>query len=108
MLGGPEISIIELHKDKAIGGCFHSNNEHFVIWSGVVTVIVFDPDGKEDRCTLNAGQSGMFPKGYAHAMIAHVDSLVSEWGITAEEKQLDQKHPILRKMVDDVNAGIQS
>lgn len=102
---GGEISIIKLHKGKAIGGCWHTNDEHFVVWRGRMEVIMRGPEG-ETRRTYAAGESGTFPKGVAHAMIAHEDCLASEWGITPAEKCLDQKDAVLRAEVDRINKTV--
>jgi hypothetical protein len=102
LLGGPEISIIRLHKGKAIGGCWHAQNEHFVVWSGLIEVIIRNGTA-EMRGLYGPGMGGTFPKGHSHAMIAMEDSIVSEWGITPAEKQCDQKDADLRRMVDEIN-----
>jgi len=34
------------------------------------------------------------------------DSVVSEWGITTEEKKCDKKDPELRKVVDEFNSKL--
>jgi mannose-6-phosphate isomerase-like protein (cupin superfamily) len=102
---GSEISIIKLHKGRAIGGCWHTNDEHFVVWQGRMEVIMRWPEG-ETRRFYSAGEGGTFPKGISHAMIAYEDCLASEWGITPAEKCMDQKDPALRAEVDAINGKL--
>ena len=105
LLNGAEISLIRLYKGKAIGGCWHTKDEHFVVWKGTMTVVVRNGN-EESRRVYREGMSGTFPKGHSHAMIAHEDCLASEWGITSEEKCLDQKDPVLRAEVDAINKAV--
>lgn len=102
LLGGTEISMIKLHNGKAIGGCWHTKDEYFIVWKGKMEVITRGDFG-ELRRIYTAGEGGVFPKGVSHAMVALEDCLASEWGITPEEKCLDQKDPILRAEVDAIN-----
>lgn len=93
-----EFTFMEIKKGFARGGCLHSNDEYFVVIKGKVKFII----GDEEKI-LEAGASGMFPAGIPHAFIGLEDSIVSEWGITSEEKRLDKKDTELRKIVDEKN-----
>ena len=80
-----EFTFMEMKKGSARGGCFHSNDEFFVIIKGRVKFICGD---KEQE--LSIGDSGKIPASKSHAFIAIEDSIVSEWGITNKEKKLDK------------------
>ena len=98
-----EFTFMEIKKGFARGGCVHSNKEYFAVIKGKVKLILGD---KEKN--LNAGSSGFLPAGTPHAFIGIEDSIVSEWGITSEEKKLDKKDTVLRKIVDDTNNSNQN
>jgi len=93
-----EFTFMEIKKGFARGGCLHSNDEYFVVIKGKVKFII----GDEEKI-LEAGASGMFPAGIPHAFIGLEDSIVSEWGITSEEKKLDKRDAKLREVVDEIN-----
>ena len=93
-----EFSFLEIKKGAARGGCLHSNDENFVVIKGKIKYKYGD---KEE--IVSQGQSRLISAGVAHAFIGLEDSIVSEWGITTEEKELDKKDPELRKIVDDMN-----
>ena len=93
-----EFTFMEIKKGYARGGCVHSNKEYFVVIKGKVKFII----GDEEKI-LEAGSSGSYPAGTPHAFVGLEDSIVSEWGITFEEKKLDKKDTKLREMVDNLN-----
>lgn len=96
--GNKEFTFMEIKKGFARGGCVHSNKEYFAVIKGKVKFIIGDKEK-----ILEAGSSGFFLEGIPHAFIGLEDSIVSEWGITSEEKKLDKKDNKLRKIVDDIN-----
>jgi mannose-6-phosphate isomerase-like protein (cupin superfamily) len=93
-----EFTFLEIKKGFARGGCLHSNDENFLIVKGKVRCIT----GEQERI-LDAGESGTFPAKVPHAFIALEDSIVSEFGITTEEKEKDVKDPKLRQIIDKIN-----
>ena len=93
-----EFTFMEIKNGFARGGCLHSKDENFVVIKGKVRVV----SGNREWIT-NQGESGKFPAGEPHAFIALEDSIVSEWGITTEEKEADIKDPKLRSVVDEAN-----
>lgn len=93
-----EYTFMGINKGYARGGCLHSNDEYFVVINGKVRYIC----GEEEKI-LEAGNSGLIPANQPHAFIALEDSIVSEWGITSEEKVMDKKDPKLRGLVDLIN-----
>jgi mannose-6-phosphate isomerase-like protein (cupin superfamily) len=93
-----EFTFIRLNKGKAIGGCYHSEDEHYVVISGKTKVLI----GNEEKKAV-AGDSGIFPARVPHAFIALEDSIISEWGITTEEKEFNVKDPEMRQILDKLN-----
>jgi len=93
-----EFTFMEIKAGYARGGCLHSNDEYFVVIKGRVKYIC----GDEER-ELVAGNSGVIPAFKPHAFIGVEDSIVSEWGITSEEKERDAKDEHLRAHVDQLN-----
>lgn len=93
-----EFSFLEIKEGFARGGCLHKNDEYFVVIEGSIKFIL----GYEEKI-LKKGESGLIPKNLPHAFVALEDSIVSEWGISTEEKEADVKDPELRKTVDDLN-----
>jgi len=98
---GREFTILEIKKGAARGGCLHSKEENFAIIKGKVKVICGNKEWES-----NPGESGKFPAGVPHAFLALQDSIISEWGITTEEKTLNKKDPELLKVVDEYNEKI--
>lgn len=94
LLDGREVSIIELKKGKAIGGCLHHRNEYYCVLRGDVLVLT----GSESEVKLD-GEGGMFPKEVPHGFIALEDSLIMEWGISPEEKKDNPKD---EKMLEQI------
>lgn len=94
-----EFTFIDLHKGKAIGGCYHTEDEYYAIIKGKVKVII----GEEEKEAV-AGDSGTFPKGVSHGFIAIEDSIVSEWGIKTSEKECDVKDIAMRERLDEINS----
>ena len=93
-----EFTFLEIKKGLARGGCYHTKNENFVVIKGKVKVIC----GSKTWEAIQ-GDSGTFPAFEPHAFEALEDSIVSEWGITTEEKERDVKNPELRKIIDEIN-----
>src|SRR3989344_535757 len=93
-----EFTFLEIKRGFARGGCLHSKDEYYVVVKGKVKVICGN-DEKE----VSAGGSGLFPAFQPHAFIAIEDSIVSEWGITTDEKEADVKDIKLRGTVDRAN-----
>ena len=93
-----EFTILEIKKGAARGGCLHSKDEHFVVISGRVKIIYGDKEWE-----AKAGESGTFLANVPHAFIGIEDSIISEWGLTFEEKDLNRKDDSLRRIVDEAN-----
>lgn len=93
-----EFSFLELKKGYARGGCYHSKDEFFLVIKGKIKVIL---DNEEK--IFSQGESALIPAGVSHAFISLEDSIVSEWGITTQEKEEDVKDPELRSKVDEIN-----
>ncbi|MBT7567514.1 aminotransferase class V-fold PLP-dependent enzyme [archaeon] len=93
-----EFTFLEINKGYARGGCLHSNDEHLVVVKGKIRFIC-----GEEETIVGMGESARIPANRAHAFIALEDSVVSEWGITSEEKNHDAKDPQLRALVDEIN-----
>ena len=93
-----EFTFMEIKTGYARGGCLHSNDEYFVVIKGKVKYIC-----GEDEKELTAGDSGVIPAFKPHAFVGIEDSIVSEWGITSEEKMQDSKDEKLRSRVDQLN-----
>ena len=96
-----EFTILEIKKGAARGGCLNSKDENFVIIKGKVKVICGQKEWE-----AKTGESGTFLANIPHAFIAIEDSIVSEWGITTQEKELDRKEPSLKRIVDEINEKI--
>ena len=99
--GDKEFSFLEVKKGAARGGCLHSNDENFVVVKGKIKYKYGD---KEE--IVSQGESRLIPAGVAHAFIGLEDSIVSEWGITTQEKQADVKDENLRAEIDEINKSI--
>jgi mannose-6-phosphate isomerase-like protein (cupin superfamily) len=97
-----EISFIKLKKGKAIGGCKHSCQENFVVWEGRVMVVTKAMGQKYSKLYCS-GESGIFPAGVAHMMIGESDALISEWGVSTEEKKQNKKDEELLSHVKRIN-----
>ncbi len=93
-----EFTFMEIKPGYARGGCTHTNDEHFVVIKGRVNFVCGDEE-KE----LVAGESGIISASKPHAFIGIEDSIVSEWGITSEEKRMDTKDKKLRARIDEIN-----
>lgn len=94
-----EFTFMEIKKGFARGGCFHTKDEFFCVIKGKVKLIL----GKKEKILIS-GESGVIPANTPHAFIALEESVVSEWGITTEEKEKNIKDQNLRKLVDDINS----
>lgn len=97
-LNKDEISIIRLSKGKAIGGCIHNKDEYFVIISGCVLV----SNGVENTVCM-APDSGIFRAGVPHAFYGTEDSIIMEWGISAQDKENSKKDKIMELKVKEFN-----
>jgi perosamine synthetase len=93
-----EFTFLEIKKGYARGGCLHSNDEYLVVVKGKIRFICGD-----DETIVEMGESAKIPSFKPHAFIALEDSVVSEWGITVEEKNQDTKDEKLRAYVEDIN-----
>jgi len=100
---GKEYTFMEIKKGYARGGCLHSNDEYFAVINGKVRYLC----GPEEKI-LRTGDSGKIPANKPHAFIALEDSIVSEWGITSEEKCSDKKDIELRTLVDRINSEMKN
>jgi len=90
-----EISIIELKKGKAIGGCMHKKIEYYAILSGCVVI----SKGVENTVGI-APDSGMFEPNTPHAFFAEDDAVIMEWGIPFDEKGNEKDEEMLKKIND--------
>ncbi|MCH7850060.1 MAG: hypothetical protein IH845_00250 [Nanoarchaeota archaeon] len=95
---GREFTFLEIKNGFARGGCLHSKDEQMVVLKGKITFICGDIEE-----TLVKGDSRKIPAEEPHAFIGLEDSIVSEWGITSEDKKMDRKNPELRARVDKIN-----
>jgi len=98
---GKEFTFLEVKKGAARGGCLHENDEYFVVIKGKIKYI----HGNKEEI-ISQGESKTIPAEEAHAFIGIEDSIVSEWGITSEEKGMDKKDSEMRKMIDEINEKI--
>ena len=96
--GNKEFTLLEIKKGAARGGCLHSKDEYFAVISGKVKIISGDKEWE-----AKAGDSGSFLANTPHAFIGIEDSIISEWGMTFQEKTLNLKDDSLRKLVDETN-----
>jgi mannose-6-phosphate isomerase-like protein (cupin superfamily) len=95
LLNGKEISIIQLKKGKAIGGCMHHDNEYWAVVSGEVIVST----GPENKVAF-PGDAGIFPADVPHAFYALQESIIMEWGL---EKSIKENSPKDKEMLNRVN-----
>lgn len=93
-----EFTFLEVKKGFARGGCLHSRDEFFVVVKGKIRYI----HGEQEEI-VSHGESRKIPAGEPHAFIGIEDSIVSEWGITSDEKALDKKDSRLREQIDKIN-----
>jgi len=96
-----EFTFLEIKEGFARGGCVHDNEEFFVVIKGKVKFVC----GNNEKILVQ-GESAVIPAKNPHAFFALEDSIVSEWGITTEEKKKDIKDKELRARVDKVNKEI--
>jgi len=94
-----EFTFLEIKKGAARGGCLHSHDEYFVVVKGKIEYIC-----GEKKEIVSQGESRTIPAYSPHAFIGVEDSIVSEWGITSDEKNMDKKDPDLRRIIDDINS----
>lgn len=98
LLNDAEFTFIHLNKGYAIGGCVHSKKEYYVVVKGIVFVKT-----NEAEFILSAGEGGIFEAGEPHAFFGMNNCIISEWGISAKEKENDKKDNKMIKFVDAVN-----
>lgn len=100
LLGGREVSIIDLKKGKAIGGCMHSEDEFMFILDGYV--LCNFGSGWELK---KEGFGFVIPAGTPHAFMAPMeDCLIIESGLTREQKEHPERDYELKEEVDLLNA----
>lgn len=93
-----EFTFLEIKNGYARGGCLHSEDEYFIVLKGKIRYI----HGNLEE-TVSMGESRTIPAGEPHAFVALEDSIVSEWGITTEEKERGGRDQEMRKMLDEIN-----
>jgi len=98
LLSGKEVSIIQLKRGKAIGGCLHNQDEYFVVLDGCVLV----SNGTENTVCM-APDSGIFYSGTPHAFYGTDDSIIIEWGISEEDKKDSKKDEEMELKVKEFN-----
>ena len=99
LLNGPEISIIKLNKNNAIGGCIHNVDEYWAVLDGSVEVHIKN----KPVFVATQGDSGIFRKREAHMFYAYRDSIVMEYGLTVKEKEKSTKDEEMLKEVNALN-----
>ena len=96
-LGHPELTIFTTKKGFARGGCIHhQNKENVCVISGKIKYVF-----STTTLYLTTGESFTIPKSTPHYFLSVTDSVVAEWGATAEEKI--EKHLEFRKIVENIN-----
>lgn len=103
---GAEFTFIHLKQGKAIGGCMHSKKEYYMVIKGHVLVRTSIPGLSGRNESKSSGRGGAFIPHEAHAFMAIEDSIICEWGISAEEKKSDKKDLQLLKFVNAVNKDV--
>ena len=95
-----EMSIIILNKGKAIGGCKHDKEENMVVISGKILYI---GDSLEANCEMTSGQSRTIKAHEPHTFVALEESILMEWGLTAEEKKNQDKDKLHLQIINKIN-----
>lgn len=94
-----EVTIFKTNKGLCRGGCIHQKNDEFCcVIEGTISYVIGDLNNKH---ILNAGETIKIPKNTPHYFLSLTDSIVLEWGATAEEKKV--KHPQFREIVEALN-----
>lgn len=99
-----EVTLFTTKAGKARGGCIHKkNDEHCIVLEGEIEHFM---KWQHDCLPLGKvrGKKGIVitvPANKPHYFVSLTDSLVMEWGATAEEKK--EKDPEFRKIVDRIN-----
>ena len=101
--GSKEFSFMEIKEGFARGGCYHINDEYFVVVKGKVKFRYGKLKEKLKDKVLISGESGIIPKKISHSFEALEDSIVCEWGITTKEKEMDIKDEKHRDIVNKIN-----
>lgn len=95
-----EVSIITLNPGKAVGGCFHKNDEDFFILKGEVLVFV-----GEERHLYNEGYQGKFYAKEPHGFYSKKGAIIIEYGITEKEKLANIKDEKMLKELNEINGS---
>ncbi len=99
LLDGKEVSIIDLKKGKAIGGCMHYEDESMFILKG--NVLCNFGDGWKLK---EEGFGFVIPALTPHAFMASMgDCLIIESGLTKKEKENSPKEDSLEMEVLGIN-----
>lgn len=101
LLNGKEYTFIKLNRGKAIGGCMHENDEYYSIISGLVRVKIGDV-----QYFASAGKGGVIYANEPHMFEALEDSIICEWGISAENKQDQRKDSEMLREVNNINESM--
>jgi len=103
LLKEKEINFLEIKKGHARGGCYHANKEYFSVIKGKIKQRIGPMGGPYSEKILFEGDSGIINPLVSHSFEAIEDSIVSEWGITTQEKEEDKKDPMHRQIIDEIN-----
>jgi dTDP-4-dehydrorhamnose 3,5-epimerase-like enzyme len=106
LLQFPEATIFKTKAGYARGGCVHNiHDEYICVLEGEVEYITEHLTTMSGnivhKTILKTGGVGFIPKGTPHYFISLTDSTVIEWGADIVEKK--EKHPVFRKIVDEIN-----
>lgn len=92
-----EVTIFQTKEGYARGGCIHEKNDEICfVLSGKVTYVVGDKTYHAET-----GASILVPRNTPHYYVSETDSILFEYGATAEEKKV--KHAEYRTIVDEIN-----
>jgi mannose-6-phosphate isomerase-like protein (cupin superfamily) len=95
----PEATIFVTKSGYARGGCIHDKHEEYVcVIEGAVSYVC---DNVGNKRTLIPGEIMIVRRNSPHYFLSITDSVVMEWGATAEEKRV--KYPQFREIVDRIN-----
>jgi len=94
-----EVTVFKTNAGYARGGCIHNINDEFVCV--IEGCIHYYTPRLETPIVLTAGQSTVIQKSTPHYFVSITDSIVMEWGATAEEKKVKQS--LYRAVVDHIN-----
>lgn len=97
-----EFTFMEIKSGFARGGCYHEKDERFVVLSGYAEYITV-VKGQIHKLNICEGIAGFIPAGLPHAFVALTDCIISEWGISTEEKLINKKHELCFDYVKTIN-----